>query len=83
MFETVQISNVLSDLVKYGIVADFSVDNENKKYSVILYNSEDAECIITNFSKLGFNAVVGEQPELLDVYFSNAGLINNIFKKYY
>lgn len=83
MFETKKICDILSDLVKYGIVADFSVDNENEKYSVILYNSDDAECIINNFSKIGFVAVVGANPELLNVYFNNNGVINSIFKKYY
>lgn len=82
MFESKKICDILSDLVKYGIVADFSVDNENEKYGVILYNADDAECIINNFKKIGFVAVVGENPELLDVYFSNTGIINNIFNKY-
>lgn len=83
MFETVKISNILSELVKFGIVADFNINNEQEKYSVILYNAEDAECIINNFSKVGVIAVKGENAELLDVYFNNNGVINSIFKKYY
>lgn len=83
MFQTVKISNILKDLVKFGVVADFSINNEDEKYEVILYNADDAECIISNFNKIGVVTVVGEQPELLDVYFSNSGIINSIFKKYY
>ena len=83
MFQTVKISNILKDLVKFGVVADFSINNEDEKYEVILYNADDAECIISNFNKIGVVTVVGEQPELLDVYFSNLGIINSIFKKYY
>lgn len=83
MFESKKVSDILSELVKYGIVADFAVNNNEEKYEVILYNSDDSECIINNFKNIGFTAVVGENPELLNVYFSNNGVINSIFKKYY